>query len=94
MLCAGLYREFAMFALIQRCRCLLPAMIVVFGLFVSAVTIWPAVPELKMAVRLVWGEGAAQGVLHGQLAAQAQDLHADGGLVAAAHSLASLGCGQ
>ena len=33
MLCAGLYREFAMFALIQRCRCLLPAMIAVFGLF-------------------------------------------------------------
>ena len=33
MLCAGLYREFAMFALIQRCRCLLPAVIAVFGLF-------------------------------------------------------------
>jgi len=41
--------------------------IVVFGLLISAVTIWPAVPELKMAVRLVWGEGLPQGVLHGFL---------------------------
>ena len=39
--------------------------LVVFGLFVSAVTIWPAVPELKTAVGIVWGDGEATGVLHG-----------------------------
>ncbi|MCI5144858.1 MAG: hypothetical protein D3923_04860 [Candidatus Electrothrix sp. AR3] len=38
--------------------------IVVFGLFVSAITIWPAIPELKMAVRVVWGDAAPTGVLH------------------------------
>ncbi len=38
--------------------------IVVFGLLVSAVTIWPAIPELKMAVRIVWGDAAPTGVLH------------------------------
>jgi hypothetical protein len=38
--------------------------IVVFGLFVSAVTIWPAVPELKFAVRLAWGDGEPTGTLH------------------------------
>ena len=31
--------------------------IVVLGLFLSAVTIWPAVPELKFAVQLAWGDG-------------------------------------
>lgn len=39
--------------------------IVVFGLLVSGITVWPAVPELKMAVRLVWGEAAPSGTLHG-----------------------------
>ena len=39
--------------------------IVVFGLLVSGVTVWPAIPELKMAVRIVWGEGEQTGVLHG-----------------------------
>lgn len=29
--------------------------IVAFGLFVSGVTVWPAVPELKFAVQLAWG---------------------------------------
>ena len=38
--------------------------IIVFGLVVSGVTVWPAVPELKMAVRIVWGEGEPSGVLH------------------------------
>jgi len=39
--------------------------IVVFGLIVSGVTVWPAVPELKMAVHIVWGDGEPAGVLHG-----------------------------
>ena len=39
--------------------------IVAFGLFVSGVTIWPAIPELKAAVHLVWGDGPASGALHG-----------------------------
>jgi len=38
--------------------------IVVFGLVMSGVTIWPAIPELKMAVRIVWGDGESAGVLH------------------------------
>mgnify|MGYP001043519879 CR=1 FL=1 len=38
--------------------------IVVFGLVVSGITIWPAVPELKMAVRVVWGDSESTGVLH------------------------------
>ena len=38
--------------------------IIVFGLFMSGITIWPAVPELKIAVRIVWGEGESTGVLH------------------------------
>jgi hypothetical protein len=38
--------------------------IVAFGLFVSGVTVWPAVPELKAAVRIAWGDGAPTGVLH------------------------------
>jgi hypothetical protein len=38
--------------------------IVVFGLLVSAVTIWPAIPELKMAVRIAWGDAEPTGVLH------------------------------
>lgn len=39
--------------------------IVVFGLVVSAVTVWPAVRELKMAVSIVWGDGESTGALHG-----------------------------
>jgi hypothetical protein len=38
--------------------------IVVFGLLVSGITVWPAVPELKMAVSLVWGDAAPGGTLH------------------------------
>jgi len=38
--------------------------IVVFGLLVSAITIWPAVPELKLAVRIAWGDGEPTGTLH------------------------------
>lgn len=38
--------------------------IVAFGLFMSGVTVWPAVPELKMAVRTIWGDGEPAGVLH------------------------------
>ena len=38
--------------------------IVVFGLFMSGVTVWPAVPELKMAVRIIWGDDEPTGVLH------------------------------
>jgi hypothetical protein len=38
--------------------------LIVFGLVVSGVTIWPAVPELKMVVRIVWGNGESTGVLH------------------------------
>ncbi len=38
---------------------------VVFGLVVSGVTVWPAIPELKTAVRIVWGDGEPAGALHG-----------------------------
>jgi hypothetical protein len=38
--------------------------LVAFGLFVSGVTIWPALWELKTVVRMVWGEGEPAGVLH------------------------------
>ncbi len=38
---------------------------VVFGLVVSGVTVWPAIPELKIAVRIVWGDGEPVGALHG-----------------------------
>lgn len=38
--------------------------IVVFGLLVSGITVWPMVSELKMAVRIVWGDGEPDGVLH------------------------------
>ena len=39
--------------------------IVAFGLFISGVTVWPAIPELKFAVCIAWGEGEPSGVLHG-----------------------------
>ena len=38
--------------------------IVAFGLLVSGVTVWPAVWELKTAVRIAWGDGAPAGSLH------------------------------
>ncbi|NQT37725.1 MAG: hypothetical protein HQ581_09565, partial [Planctomycetes bacterium] len=38
--------------------------IVVFGLLVSGITVWPAVGELKMAVGLVWGDAEPTGDLH------------------------------
>jgi hypothetical protein len=38
--------------------------VVAIGLFVSGVTVWPAVPELKLAVHVVWGDGPPTGVLH------------------------------
>ena len=38
--------------------------IIVFGLVMSGITVWPAVPELKMAVRIVWGDGESTSVLH------------------------------
>jgi hypothetical protein len=41
--------------------------IVAFGLLVSAVTIWPMVNELKLMVRIIGGDNAATGYLHGFL---------------------------
>ncbi len=38
--------------------------IVVFGLFVSGVTIWPAVTELKIGVHLIWGDAQPIGIIH------------------------------
>ncbi|KKL78938.1 hypothetical protein LCGC14_2019870 [marine sediment metagenome] len=38
--------------------------IVVFGLLLAGITVWPAVGELKLAVRIVWGDGAPTGALH------------------------------
>ena len=38
--------------------------IVCFGLLVSGITVWPAVPELKLAVHIAWGDGPPTGVLH------------------------------
>ena len=38
--------------------------IVVFGLVVSGITVWPAVPELKWAVGIAWGDAEPTGVLH------------------------------
>ncbi len=37
--------------------------IVAFGLVVSGITIWPAVPELKIAVRIVGGKLGTAGLL-------------------------------
>ena len=39
--------------------------IIVFGLLVSGVTVWPAVPELKAAVRIMWGDAVPSGTIHG-----------------------------
>lgn len=38
--------------------------IIVFGLLVSGITVWPAGPELKLAVQIAWGNSAPTGVLH------------------------------
>jgi len=38
--------------------------IVALGLLLSGVTVWPAVSELKLAVHMIWGDGAPTGVLH------------------------------
>jgi hypothetical protein len=38
--------------------------IVAFGLFVSGVTVWPAVLELKLAVSILWGDAAPTSALH------------------------------
>ena len=38
--------------------------IVAAGLFVAGVTVWPAVWELKTAVKWIWGDQAATGELH------------------------------
>lgn len=38
--------------------------VVAFGLFVSGVTIWPAVRELKAGVRLLWGDTTPTGPIH------------------------------
>lgn len=41
--------------------------IVAFGLLVSGMTVWPAISELRIVVRLVWGNAEPTGVLHGFL---------------------------
>jgi hypothetical protein len=38
--------------------------IVAVGLFLSGVTVWPVAPELRMGVRMVWGDREASGALH------------------------------
>ncbi len=38
--------------------------IIVFGLLVSGITVWPAVPELKMIVHIAWGDTGPTGALH------------------------------
>ena len=39
--------------------------IVVFGLLVSGITVWPAILEVQFAISLFWGDGPASGELHG-----------------------------
>ena len=39
--------------------------IVAAGLFLSGVTVWPAVSELRAGVSLIWGNEVATGELHG-----------------------------
>jgi hypothetical protein len=38
--------------------------IVAVGLFLSGVTIWPAILELKTVVRFIWGDSSPSGELH------------------------------
>ncbi len=47
---------------LKRAKFMLAA--VVFGLFVSGVTVWPIVAELKAGVSMVWGDAEPTGELH------------------------------
>ena len=38
--------------------------IIVFGLLVSGITVWPAAPELKLVTRVFWGDSEPTRVLH------------------------------
>jgi hypothetical protein len=38
--------------------------IVAIGLFISGVTIWPAVSQLEFIVRTIWGDAPATGEIH------------------------------
>ncbi|MCP4343970.1 MAG: hypothetical protein GY795_00405 [Desulfobacterales bacterium] len=38
--------------------------IVAFGLLISGITVWPAIPGLKFAVHIAWGDTEPTGVLH------------------------------
>ena len=38
--------------------------IVVFGLLISGITVWPAVSELKLAIKIAWGDAEPSGILH------------------------------
>jgi hypothetical protein len=38
--------------------------IVAFGLFVSGVTVWPAISELKFLIHLLWGDSVPTGEVH------------------------------
>jgi hypothetical protein len=39
-------------------------LIVALGLFISGITVWPALAELKLTVRMFWGDAAPSGELH------------------------------
>lgn len=38
--------------------------VVTAGLFISGVTVWPAITELKIGVKILWGSGETNGALH------------------------------
>lgn len=38
--------------------------IVAVGLFISGVTVWPAIAEMEFLVGLIWGDSAPEGRLH------------------------------
>jgi hypothetical protein len=50
--------------------------LVAFGLFLSGITIWPALWELQTLVRLLWGDAAPTGTLHRFLLQVIAALHA------------------
>ncbi|MCF8298194.1 MAG: hypothetical protein K9J13_11660 [Saprospiraceae bacterium] len=52
--------------------------IVVFGLFMSGVTVWPALFELKTAVRFIWGNVEATNSLHSFLLQVIEGLESTG----------------
>ncbi len=52
--------------------------IVAAGLFLSGVTVWPAVSELKVAQALVWGEGEQTGSIGGFVAEAVEGLERTG----------------